>query len=126
MATSGTRAADEGQRRPGLSDPEDRKLKLQVMEGIDGIVSPDAIVASNTSAIPIPELAGPVRAPGRVVGIHFFVPVRVMSLVEIVVALDTAEETVSRAKAFAEQIGKYPIETKDRRASSSTCCRSYT
>ena len=94
--------------------PEDRKLKLEVMEAIDGIASPDAIVASNTSAIPIAELAKPLRAPERVLGMHFFVPVPVMSLVEIVVALDTAEETVLRAKAFAEQIGKYPIETKDR------------
>jgi len=96
------------------SVPENRGLKLEVMDAIDGIVAPDAIVASNTSAIPIAELAQAVRAPGRVLGIHFFSPVPVMSLVEIVVALDTAEETVARAKSFAEQIGKYPIETKDR------------
>jgi 3-hydroxybutyryl-CoA dehydrogenase len=55
-----------------------------------------------------------VRAPERVLGMHFFSPVPVMTLVEIVVALDTSEETVARAKAFAEQIGKLPIETKDR------------
>ena len=91
----------------GIADaiPENRKLKLEVMEAIDDIVSLDALVASNTSAIPIAELAQPVRAPERVLGMHFFLPVPVMSLVEVVVALDTAEEAVSRAKAFAEQIG---------------------
>jgi 3-hydroxybutyryl-CoA dehydrogenase len=94
--------------------PEDRELKLQVARAIDGIVSTDAILASNTSSIPIAELAQAVRAPERVLGMHFFSPVPVMTLVEIVVALDTSPEIVRRAKAFAEQIGKSPIETKDR------------
>jgi 3-hydroxybutyryl-CoA dehydrogenase len=94
--------------------PEDERLKSQVMQAIDGIVGEHSIVASNTSSIPIAQLARVVRNPDRVIGLHFFSPVPVMSLVEIVVALDTSAETVTAAKSFAERIGKRPIETKDR------------
>ncbi len=94
--------------------PEDEGLKTDVMKGIDGVAREEAIVASNTSSIPIAQLAQSVRNPERVIGLHFFSPVPVMTLIEIVVALDTSPETVTRSKAFAEQIGKRPIETKDR------------
>jgi 3-hydroxybutyryl-CoA dehydrogenase len=94
--------------------PEDERLKTEVMKGIDGAAREDSIIASNTSSIPIAQLAQVVRHPERVIGLHFFSPVPVMTLIEIVVALDTSPETVIRAKAFAEQIGKRPIETKDR------------
>jgi 3-hydroxybutyryl-CoA dehydrogenase len=94
--------------------PEVEPLKLEVMDAIAGIVGPEAIVASNTSSIPIAELAQAVEEPSRVLGLHFFSPVPVMGLVEVVVALDTSEETVVRAKRFVERLGKRPIETKDR------------
>jgi 3-hydroxybutyryl-CoA dehydrogenase len=94
--------------------PEQVRLKLEVMQQIDASVGEDTIIASNTSSIPIAELATAVHAPERVVGLHFFSPVPVMRLVEVVIALDTSEETRRRARAFAEQIGKTPIETKDR------------
>jgi 3-hydroxybutyryl-CoA dehydrogenase len=94
--------------------PEDEHLKLEVMGAIDTVVSGDAIVASNTSSIPIAELAQAIREPSRVLGLHFFSPVPVMMLVEVVVALDTSEETAARAKRFVERLGKRPIETKDR------------
>jgi 3-hydroxybutyryl-CoA dehydrogenase len=94
--------------------PEDLRLKLVVMRAIDGVVGQDTIIASNTSSIPIAELAQAVRAPARVLGLHFFSPVPVMTLVEVVVALDTGEGTVASAKAFVERLGKRPIETKDR------------
>jgi 3-hydroxybutyryl-CoA dehydrogenase len=94
--------------------PEQERLKLEVMRAIDDVVGEQAIIASNTSSIPIAELAQAVRSPGRVLGLHFFSPVPVMSLVEVVIALDTAPETVDAAKAFVERIGKSPIETKDR------------
>jgi 3-hydroxybutyryl-CoA dehydrogenase len=94
--------------------PEDARIKLEVMRAIDRVVSEDAIVASNTSSIPIAELAQAVRRPARVLGLHFFSPVPVMTLVEVVVALDTSPETVGTAKAFVEHLGKCPIETKDR------------
>jgi 3-hydroxybutyryl-CoA dehydrogenase len=94
--------------------PEDERLKLSVMEAIDGVVAPDAIVASNTSSIPIAELAQAINDPSRVLGLHFFSPVPVMMLVEVVVALDTSEQTIDRARRFVERLGKRPIETKDR------------
>jgi 3-hydroxybutyryl-CoA dehydrogenase len=94
--------------------PEDEQLKLEVMRAIDTAVGHDTIIASNTSSIPIAQLAQAVSAPERVLGMHFFSPVPVMTLVEIVVALDTSPQTVSTAKAFAERMGKCPIETKDR------------
>jgi 3-hydroxybutyryl-CoA dehydrogenase len=94
--------------------PEDERLKVAVMEAIDDVVSDRAIVASNTSSIPIAELAQAVSDPSRVLGLHFFSPVPVMMLVEVVVALDTSSDTVARAKGFIERLGKRPIETKDR------------
>ena len=94
--------------------PEDERLKLEVMRAIDAEVAPGAVVASNTSSIPIAELAQAIREPSRVLGLHFFSPVPVMMLVEVVIALDTSEETVARAKRFIERLGKRPIETKDR------------
>jgi 3-hydroxybutyryl-CoA dehydrogenase len=94
--------------------PEDERLKLEVMAAIDEVVADGAIVASNTSSIPIAELAQAIRMPERVLGLHFFSPVPVMMLVEVVVALDTSEGTVDRAKAFVQKLGKRPIETKDR------------
>jgi 3-hydroxybutyryl-CoA dehydrogenase len=94
--------------------PEDEELKLRVMGAIDEIVDENAIIASNTSSIPIAELARVVRAPERVLGLHFFSPVPVMTLVEVVVALDTSPGTLAAAKHFVESVGKRPIETKDR------------
>jgi 3-hydroxybutyryl-CoA dehydrogenase len=94
--------------------PEDERLKLKVMGAIDDVVRDDTIVASNTSSIPIAELAQAIREPSRVLGLHFFSPVPVMMLVEVVVALDTSEDTLARARGFVERLGKRPIETKDR------------
>jgi 3-hydroxybutyryl-CoA dehydrogenase len=94
--------------------PEDERLKLEVMGAIDSVARDDAIVASNTSSIPIAELAQAIREPSRVLGLHFFSPVPVMMLVEVVIALDTSESTLDRAKRFVERLGKHPIETKDR------------
>jgi len=94
--------------------PENLDLKLSIMKSLDQIVSPDTIIASNTSAIPIAQLGAMVSHPERVVGLHFFSPVPVMKLVEIVRALDTSDKTVAAANQFAERLGKHAIETKDR------------
>ena len=94
--------------------PENLSLKLSIMKGLNEIVGEDTILASNTSSIPIAELAGAVKSPGRVLGLHFFSPVPVMKLVEIVKALDTSDETVTAAREFVARLGKHPIETKDR------------
>jgi 3-hydroxybutyryl-CoA dehydrogenase len=93
---------------------EDPKVKGPVFRELDGLVSGTTILASNTSSIPIAELASWTQRPERVLGLHFFSPVPVMRLVEVVVGLDTSDETVVRAERFAEKLGKTPIRTKDR------------
>jgi 3-hydroxybutyryl-CoA dehydrogenase len=93
---------------------EDQAVKRRVFGDLSQVVRPDTVLASNTSSVPIAELAAAVTGPERVVGLHFFSPVPVMKLVEVVVALDTSEGTMRRARAFGEQLGKQPIETKDR------------
>ncbi|MBS1864264.1 MAG: 3-hydroxybutyryl-CoA dehydrogenase [Actinobacteria bacterium] len=94
--------------------PENAELKAGILAQVAGVVSTDALIASNTSSIPIAQLAAGLPRPERVLGLHFFSPVPVMSLVEIVVALDTSAETVATAQGFAERVGKRAIVTKDR------------
>ncbi|KEI45905.1 MAG: 3-hydroxybutyryl-CoA dehydrogenase [Saccharopolyspora rectivirgula] len=95
---------------------EDGKLKADLFAKLDKVVEdPDAILASNTSSIPIAQLAGATGRPDKVLGVHFFNPVPVLKLVELVPSLLTSEETVERADAFAtEQLGKQTIRAKDR------------
>jgi 3-hydroxybutyryl-CoA dehydrogenase len=93
---------------------EDERVKADTFRALDAVVKPEAILASNTSSIPIAGLAAATGRADRVLGLHFFSPVPVMKLVEVVVGLDTAPDTVARAEAFAEQIGKTAIRTKDR------------
>ena len=94
--------------------PEDMHIKTAVLAEAAEVVEQDAVIASNTSSIPIAQLAAAVPDPTRVLGLHFFSPVPVMGLVEVVVALDTSAETLAAGKAFVERIGKTAIETKDR------------
>ena len=94
--------------------PEEVELKTAVLREVAEVVEPHALIASNTSSIPIAELAAVVPNPERVLGLHFFSPVPVMKLVEIVVALDTDPETAEIAFAFARKLDKHPIRTKDR------------
>jgi 3-hydroxybutyryl-CoA dehydrogenase len=93
---------------------EDEGVKTRTFAALDDVVDPEAILASNTSSIPIAGLAAATGRPDRVLGLHFFSPVPVMKLVEVVVGLDTSEQTVARAAGFAAQIGKTAIKTKDR------------
>jgi 3-hydroxybutyryl-CoA dehydrogenase len=93
---------------------EDAEVKARTFTALDAVTRPEAVLASNTSSIPIAGLAAATGRPDRVLGLHFFSPVPVMKLVEVVIGLDTAEETVRRAEAFAAQIGKTAIKTKDR------------
>lgn len=93
---------------------EDARVKGGLFQRLDECLSDAVFLASNTSSIPIVELASRTTRPERVIGLHFFSPVQVMKLVEIVAALDTSPETVAAAEAFAIQIGKTPIRTEDR------------
>jgi len=93
---------------------EDLEVKRQLFGRLDDALDDDVILASNTSSIPIAGLAAATHRPDRVLGLHFFSPVLVMKLVEIVVALDTADATIARGESFVQQIGKRPIRTKDR------------
>ena len=93
---------------------EDASLKGEVFQSLDRRLGEDVILASNTSSIPIAQLASWTDHPQRVLGLHFFSPVPVMKLVEVVVALDTDAAVVERAEAFARRLGKHPIRTKDR------------
>jgi 3-hydroxybutyryl-CoA dehydrogenase len=94
--------------------PENADLKAGILAQVAGIVNEDALIASNTSSIPIAQLAAGISNPERVLGLHFFSPVPVMNLIEVVVALDTSEPTLQRARDFAARIGKRAIVTKDR------------
>jgi len=95
---------------------EDEAQKREVFRRLDAVVAdPAAVLASNTSSIPIVRLAGATSRPGSVVGMHFFNPAPVMPLVEIVRSIVTAEETVDRAAAFAvETLGKVVVHARDR------------
>ncbi len=93
---------------------EDARVKGKLFARLDELLPDATFLASNTSSIPIAELAAWTHHPERVLGLHFFSPVPVMKLVEVVTALDTADETLGRAQAFAAQIGKQAIRTKDR------------
>jgi 3-hydroxybutyryl-CoA dehydrogenase len=94
---------------------EDEAEKTAVFRALGGIVSPECLLASNTSSIPIMKLASVTAHPERVIGLHFFNPVPVLPLVEIVPSLLTSPETVQRAEDFAEKgLGKHTVLCKDR------------
>ena len=93
---------------------EDPEVKGKLFQTLDERLPSARFLASNTSSIPIAEIASWTRRPERVLGLHFFSPVPVMKLVEVVVALDTDTSTVDIAESFASQIRKQPIQTKDR------------
>ena len=92
---------------------EEVDLKLQLFRELDGIAKPEAILATNTSSISVTKIAAATKRPGQVIGMHFFNPVPVMQLVEIVRALQTQEDVVSTIEATASKIGKTPHVVKD-------------
>ena len=92
---------------------EDLDVKKEIFTELDRVTGDDTILATNTSTLPVVELAMHTGRPEKVLGIHFFNPAPVMSLVELVRPLTTADETISVARAFAEACGKTPVEVKD-------------
>jgi 3-hydroxybutyryl-CoA dehydrogenase len=93
--------------------PERLDLKLELFRRIATQVPEHAILATNTSSLSVTEIAGATSDPGRFVGLHFFNPVPVMELLEIVRGLGTTDATVEAARDFAARIGKRPIVVKD-------------
>ena len=92
---------------------ENLELKLDLLAKLDAIVRPDAILASNTSSISITHLASVTSRPERVVGLHFFNPVPVMALVEVICGLQTSEATFASMEALAKEVGKTPVKVRN-------------
>jgi 3-hydroxybutyryl-CoA dehydrogenase len=92
---------------------EDLELKNALWKELDGLCGAGTIFASNTSSLTIAAMAAATRRPDRFVGLHFFNPVPLMQLVEVVRTVTTSEETFRRAYAFASSLGKEPIAAKD-------------
>ena len=93
---------------------EDPQAKGALFASLDELLPDAAFLASNTSSIPIAEIASWTRRPERVIGLHFFSPVPVMSLVEVVRGLQTSDDTLAAADGLADRMGKYAVHTKDR------------
>ena len=92
---------------------EDPKTKRTLFEELDDLAPEHTIFASNTSSLTITEMAAATRRPDRFVGLHFFNPVPVMKLVEVVRTIATSDQTYQQAFAFAKDLGKVPIAAKD-------------
>jgi 3-hydroxybutyryl-CoA dehydrogenase len=92
---------------------ENLEVKNQIFRELDSICRADTILASNTSSLTIAEMAAVTSRPGRMVGLHFFNPVPVMKLVEVVRTIVTDDESFNRAFAFVRALGKEPVEAKD-------------
>ena len=92
---------------------ENMDLKKQVYKDLDQLCAKDTILASNTSGLSITEIASATKRPGKVIGMHFFNPVPVMKLVEIIKGQSTSEETFLAVRALAEKMGKTPIAVNE-------------
>ncbi len=92
---------------------EDLNVKKETFKKLDATTRPDIILATNTSSLPIIEIAVSTKRPDKVIGMHFFNPVPLMKLVEIIKGLATSEETVQFAYDFAMALGKEPVNAKD-------------
>jgi 3-hydroxybutyryl-CoA dehydrogenase len=88
-------------------------IKAEIFRDLDRILPEDAILASNTSSISITRLAAQTRRPGQVIGMHFFNPVPVMKLVEVIRGLQTSQATFDAVHALSVQLGKTPVEVND-------------
>jgi 3-hydroxybutyryl-CoA dehydrogenase len=92
---------------------EDAEVKHDVFRRADAALPPEAVLASNTSSIPISSLAAATQRPDRVIGMHFFNPVPVLKLVEVVRGRDTSDETARAVVELAKELGKVPAEAND-------------
>ncbi|NCU11304.1 MAG: 3-hydroxybutyryl-CoA dehydrogenase [Sphingomonadaceae bacterium] len=92
---------------------EKEEIKRKIFEAAGKVLNADAIMASNTSSIPITRMATSSPDPKRFIGLHFFNPVPVMGLIEVIPGLATSPETVARTRAFAESLGKQVVQAED-------------
>jgi 3-hydroxybutyryl-CoA dehydrogenase len=92
---------------------EDAAVKEEIFRRADAVLPAQALLASNTSSIPITSLAAATSRPDRVIGMHFFNPVPVLKLVEVIRGLETSDETVRAIVALAADLGKTPVEARD-------------
>jgi len=92
---------------------ENFEVKRTIFQTIDSVASRDAILASNTSSISITKIAATTNRPDKVIGMHFFNPVPLMKLVEVIRGIATSDETYSRVKDLSERLGKVPVECND-------------
>ncbi len=93
---------------------EDYETKVGIFARLDEIARPEVILASNTSSIPIADLGAATKRPDKVLGMHFFNPVPVMGLIELVKAITTSEETIEFGRAYGVVLGKTTVESRDR------------
>jgi 3-hydroxybutyryl-CoA dehydrogenase len=92
---------------------EDAAVKREIFRRADAVLPPGAVLASNTSSIPITSLAAATSRPEAVIGMHFFNPVPVLRLVEVIRGLETSDETVAAIVELARELGKTPAEARD-------------
>jgi 3-hydroxybutyryl-CoA dehydrogenase len=93
---------------------EDHDTKVGLFRRLDEVTKPEVILASNTSSIPIADLGAATSRPDKVLGMHFFNPVPVMGLIELVKAITTSEDTVEFGRAYGVALGKTTVESRDR------------
>ena len=92
---------------------ENLELKLKLLKDVEALLGPEVILASNTSSISITKLAAASGRPGKFIGMHFFNPVPMMALVELIRGLQTSDDTHAQVEALAKQLGKTPITVKN-------------
>lgn len=92
---------------------ENFDIKQQIFEKLDQICEPDAILSSNTSSISITKIAATTKRPDKVIGMHFFNPVPLMKLVEVIRGIATSDETYANVRDLSEKLGKVPVECND-------------
>jgi len=97
----------------GAAELENKDLKLRVFKELDGIVKKEAIFASNTSFFTIRDIAAVTNRKDKFLGMHFFSPVPVMKVVEVIWTPETAKETTDAAVGFCQKVGKIPVRVKD-------------
>ena len=93
--------------------PEQRDLKIRILKEVDSVIGPGVILASNTSSISITELAAQTSCPDRFIGMHFFNPVPMMALVEVIRGLATSDVTFATTVSLCEKLGKTPVAVND-------------